>query len=452
MRLKSTVTGEYRRERVLVVSGTLILFTGLLALSLLLIRNEGERNRLLLEYEAAQALATLVETIGRQEPGMQEGPVPEDFDRRVLGFGLYSPQGIALYRSGTAPGTLSPERIPAAGGSAALPGGGYNEINSTSLIIIRGLGMGAGRGNSLMGRQARAGNAGRIAFLGYDAEDFLRKRQLYALVRILIPLLLISVLTGVLFLYFRNSAYRMREAAQRRLVQLGEAARTLAHEIKNPLGVIRIQTAMLERKLPPELTRNLGVIREETERLSLLTDRIGDFLRSGNGSPRLIELEPFIRDLAARMPFPVSVGLSDEVRQPSDGRQLYQVLADPDMLRSVVENLLKNAFESMNPGGTEDAGVNGVEVILSRLHGKAVISVLDRGCGIDPGEKDRIFDPFYTTKTKGSGIGLAISRRFTETMKGSITHVSREGGGTEAIVTLPSASSERSRDESTDRR
>ena len=113
------------------------------------------------------------------------------------------------------------------------------------------------------------------------------------------------------------------------------------------------------------------------------------------------------------------------------------VLFDPHLLRTVLENLLKNAVQSVEGRPPADSGEEAVRVEVGTLKGSAVIRVLDRGKGLPENADDRIFDPFYTTKTKGSGIGLAVSKRFVEAAGGSLRIGPRDGGGTEAVVTLP---------------
>jgi signal transduction histidine kinase len=111
-------------------------------------------------------------------------------------------------------------------------------------------------------------------------------------------------------------------------------------------------------------------------------------------------------------------------------------------LRSVLENLIKNALESAPSGHQGES----IEVHVSSSKSKVTISVMDRGEGISPEARERIFDPFYTSKTTGSGIGLAIARRFVEAAEGSLSLSPRSGGGTVAEVSL-----KRERDEDTGR-
>lgn len=208
---------------------------------------------------------------------------------------------------------------------------------------------------------------------------------------------------------------------------MGEIARTLSHEIKNPLGAIRMQTGYLRRLLHKDdnsksKIERLSIIEEEVQRLALLTNRIGDFLRDPVGTPVKIELCSFMNDMIKRFDYHIHLNEQTESR--------VHVLADVDRLRSVVENLLRNAIESMD----DCLEKSPVEVALSLDGKKVTLSILDRGSGVSAEQKKRIFDPFFTSKTKGSGIGLFVSRRFIEANDGSLSLHSRKGGGTEARI------------------
>ena len=187
-----------------------------------------------------------------------------------------------------------------------------------------------------------------------------------------------------------------------------------------------MQAGLIRKKTRGEADRELDAIEEETERLNVLTRRVGDFLRNPLGSPELIELPTFLRDLAGRMPHPLL--LAPELPR-------LAVLFDRELLRSVMENLARNAHESYGSEGGE------VEVSLFREAGRVVVAVSDRGPGIPAEARGRVFDPFYTSKTQGSGIGLPLARRFVEAAGGHLSLLPREGGGTQARVALPEAQS-----------
>jgi len=108
---------------------------------------------------------------------------------------------------------------------------------------------------------------------------------------------------------------------------------------------------------------------------------------------------------------------------------------DTDRFRSALENLIQNAWESIS----NIEAVEPVKVRASSIGKKIVIEVWDRGEGLSGKELNRLFDPFYTTKTKGFGIGLFLSKRFVEAAGGTLKVEPRDGGGTIARITLPEA-------------
>ncbi|AEC02559.1 integral membrane sensor signal transduction histidine kinase [Parasphaerochaeta coccoides DSM 17374] len=263
-----------------------------------------------------------------------------------------------------------------------------------------------------------------ILYIRFDGSSH---RETVAGIRILSTCVFVGV--SIFFLivfniYLSNRRYRITLEKQERLVSLGEAARTLTHEIKNPLSAITIQVALLKKMLPPENQEDISVIDHEVQRLTQLTDKVSDFLRNPVGTPQRIEMESFMNDLARLFPMTMTV-----VAEEDGG---YFVTFDPDRARSVFENLLKNATESTAERDPE------VSVSLSRdKKGHVRIRVMDRGDGIPEKVAHDVFDPFFTTKIHGSGIGLAISRQFVEAEGGSIRLYPREGGGTVAEVMLP---------------
>ena len=205
---------------------------------------------------------------------------------------------------------------------------------------------------------------------------------------------------------------------------MGQAARTLTHEIKNPLSAIKLQLALLKRESPPELMDDIALIDSETRRLVALTDKVSDFLRNPRGNPANADLVETMRKL-------VQV-FSHQIELVADIEPAV-VYFDADRLRSVLENLLKNAVEA-----TEDGSPVECEISIDKRK-QYHVYVRDRGIGIDAGEIRKIFDPFYTTKINGSGIGLAITRQFVEAAGGSISLYPRIGGGTVAEIVIPAA-------------
>lgn len=267
----------------------------------------------------------------------------------------------------------------------------------------------------------------KIVYLEIRQPAYWDGRRARAVFLPLVEVLLVALVLFMRGLVLRNRDYRRRIEEQRNLVVLGTAASTLAHEIKNPLLSIRLQSSILEKVCPVDGRRELDIINGEVDRLSALSYRVNDWLREPLGRPQNLELAGFLREVSLRV-----LG-ADRVR-PEPGPDLF-VSMDADRLRSVLENILRNAVESEGPE-------EGIAIEASQGEGRVLIEVLDRGRGIPKENRERAFDPFFTTKSRGSGIGLAISRRFVEAAGGTIRIEARKGGGTRVSVSLPRPASE----------
>jgi two-component system sensor histidine kinase HydH len=182
--------------------------------------------------------------------------------------------------------------------------------------------------------------------------------------------------------------------------------------------------ALLKKTLSEEHKEDLQVIEGEVNRLTQLTNKISDFLRNPLGHPEVVNVDEFFEMLIKAFDVPIAY----------TSERPLSILIDPDRMRSIFENILKNAVES-NEGN--DAHVE-VSVATGKKH-VIHITVKDRGIGIKKSDMRKIFDPFYTTKIYGSGIGLSISQQFVRARGGSIHLRGREGGGTIVEVILPEA-------------
>ncbi len=425
--VKAAVAHAPAKEKRFLLAAFLVLSGGLALLAVLFFTGESRRAQVLAEYEADRMASSLLEAYS------ESGEIDEsELSARVRGFGIYR-SGSAVLRLGSAPPALE---------AAGQASGFSYDAQKKTLLLIRPLGMGALgvpgflRTPGMLGMMRRGGIGmramvrGGSLYLLMDARNLHRARLLYRIAAVFAPLFVAGV--TALFLRLAASNRRFRRVAEERetLARLGEIAHTLAHEIRNPLSAMRIQTALIRRKMPGGTTRELDVIDEEIGRLTLLTRRIADFLRNPRGNPERIELGAFLRDLLPRFPWPVRADgtLPDPV-----------VHFDADLLRSVVENLVRNAHESY---GEESApGSREILVALARQGQRVILKVLDKGRGIPAGRAEAVFAPFVTDKVGGSGIGLSISRRFVEAAGGTLALFSREAGGTEARVVLPAAPS-----------
>ncbi len=400
---------------------------------------ENASRRLDLEFSAFRTSTRLMEEY-------LQDPTKIETDQGVLGLGIYSPDGSPLHRQGRAPASfLAPRPTPTSfslqdGGASVILVRplGLDEGQSPPMPMMRRGGMGPGGGMGL-GSGPRPGRGqARILWLEFSSDSMSRANLLTLGASCLISLGLAILYLVLMRLYRRNLELREREAGNRELVQLGEAARTLAHEIKNPLAIIRIQTASLRRlgetgRLdPPGLGERTLVIEEEVDRLTALSDRIREFLRSGEGEAVDLDLGPFLSAFAARYAaaedFPSLVA-------PKGAEGLW-VHVDPDRLSQALDNVVRNALEASSAAGKNGA-IPPVRLSVAQRGSLVEICVDDEGPGIAPELEARLFEPFFTTKEKGSGIGLALARRIAMSAGGSLEHRRRSGPGACFVLCLP---------------
>ncbi len=261
-----------------------------------------------------------------------------------------------------------------------------------------------------------------IIYVKFDGATYFNEVRRARLLGIIGLAVMLSIFLVILSIYNNNRKYRIQLQQSQSLAKLGAAARTLTHEIKNPLSAMTIQSALMRKLLPEEFHQDLDVIDHEITRLTNLTNRVSEFLKNPSGTPQDIELVSFIRDIARLF--------QNTVKVEADASEIV-VSFDPDRARSVFENLIKNASESCSGRDPE------VEVDIKVRHRTVTVRVMDRGDGLPEGTREKLFDPFFTTKIHGSGIGLSISKQFVESRGGFLKLSEREGGGTVAEVTLP---------------
>jgi two-component system sensor histidine kinase HydH len=264
--------------------------------------------------------------------------------------------------------------------------------------------------------------SGKYYYIDITHPAYWRTRNSTAVLGALFIAAFLVLIVYVRHLYIRNREYRDRIESQKNLVVLGTAASTLAHEIKNPLSSIRLQTGILEKLCPDNGKEEVAIINEEVDRLSALTYRVNDYLREAKGNPVPVNIAELVAETGRRL-------CGRNLASPSS-EKIAVIYADPERLRSVFENLIRNALES---GGAPDK----VETCVVKANNIVTITVSDRGNGIAGEDLGRIFDPFFTKKSTGTGIGLSISKRFTEAAGGTVTLENREGGGAEAKAVFP---------------
>lgn len=205
-----------------------------------------------------------------------------------------------------------------------------------------------------------------------------------------------------------------------KLAEIGQLAAGVAHEVRNPLGVIRSSTAMLLEDLPAgsEAARAGSFIVEEVDRLNAVVRALLDYARPL--APRRERLR-LARLLAGVRPL-VEETLRRHAVTLRAGADEAEIAGDPDLLAQLLLTLLENAAQAMPGGGTV--------VVSLRGHAGAVeLRVADDGPGVDAAVAGQIFAPFFTTRAEGTGLGLALAARVAQAHGGELSLRPGEGIG-----------------------
>ncbi len=215
-----------------------------------------------------------------------------------------------------------------------------------------------------------------------------------------------------------------------KLAALGELSAGIAHEIRNPLGVISGSAQTLGR-ITDEQTREelIQFIIEETERLNNLLRDFLDFARPREPNLTACDLRKLAdHSLELVASKAADCGVKIEKEYAPD---LPLIVVDPGQIEQIFVNLELNAIEAMPQGGT-------LKISIKKSDSKRIaIKISDAGCGIPAQIRSRIYDPFFTTKEAGTGLGLSVVHRIVENHGGEIFLSTVEGKGTTFTVTLP---------------
>ncbi len=223
-----------------------------------------------------------------------------------------------------------------------------------------------------------------------------------------------------------------------RMMSVGEMAATLAHELNQPLAAIVNYLNGSLRLVdqaggPVQVERALQAARTQAEHASAVIARVREFVRAreprrdAQDLPLIVDtVLELLRLEAERLQLRVELALAP---------QLPQVYADRVMVEQVLLNLVKNAIEAMREVPAAQRGLR-IEARVN-LDGDVEVRVCDRGPGLSQAESEQLFSPFYTTKSDGLGIGLAICRSIIEYHEGRLFFEARDGGGSVFGFTLP---------------
>ncbi len=234
-----------------------------------------------------------------------------------------------------------------------------------------------------------------------------------------------------------------RERLRDRLAALGEMAAAIAHEVKNPLAGIEVMAGLLKRRLPDhaEAQAMLNDIITEAKMANAIVLEVLDFVRPIRLQLEQVSIARVLQDAVSKADTLVARG--ETTLQLDVPESLPAIEGDSSQLRQLFTNLVSNAYEALGGRGQlsvtaqyvpgdEGPGNEGLSALPT-----VVIDVVDNGPGIPEDLRDRIFNPFFTTKPRGSGLGLAIVRKIVDAHDGRIGVGTTPNGGARFRVVLP---------------
>ncbi len=230
------------------------------------------------------------------------------------------------------------------------------------------------------------------------------------------------------------AALQSRLLRAERLATVGQVASSIAHELRNPLAIIRSMVQNLGEAAQGEAPRRTcQQVLEEIDRLSRVTNSLVGLSRPLR--PRIVEVDA--KEVVSRVEW-LSRRLLDGrgvAFRVSTGPEHARVRADPDLACQILLGLVSNAAEATDEGGT-------IDLIWEESPEEVVFAVEDRGPGVPPELRERVFDAFFTTKAGGAGLGLAVAREVAEAQGGRIDLERSKEAGARFALHLPRAAGE----------
>lgn len=252
---------------------------------------------------------------------------------------------------------------------------------------------------------------------GVGAESLSREREVAA----------VESKLNLLSEQFQSS---QRDAESRRLVAITSLTSGVAHEIKNPLNSIALRLELLRARVASgaEVDGEIDVLSQEVTRLDRVVKTFLDFTRPVEMAMEVIVPAALCREvLNFVQPEAEAASVKTELVPPVG---ILTIRGDADLLKQALMNIVKNSIEAMPNGGA-------LTVTVSSRKGECEIAIRDTGMGIPPETREKIFQLYFSTKEKGTGIGLAMTFRAVQLHGGSISVESEAGQGTTFLIRLP---------------
>jgi signal transduction histidine kinase len=275
--------------------------------------------------------------------------------------------------------------------------------------------------------------------LSLDPVDIAWRNSLSSMAVLGLAILTVGIF-GMAVIFYNQHSHTQQvktleaEVAEReRLSEMGNMAATVAHEIRNPLNSVSMGLQRLKREFHPtqdeeEYSHYIELMRGEVQRLNSIVEEFLSLARPLEIKPEEVRMDKLLEELTTFAKADAeSANVQIRVVVPHD---LPTVRVDRNYLKQVLLNLILNGLQSMPQGGSLT-----LEAKVSR--GNMVVILADTGDGIPKDILSRIFEPYFTTKTKGAGLGLTIARRIVEAHQGTLTVDTTSGQGTRFRIAVP---------------
>ncbi|MBL9094539.1 MAG: hypothetical protein JNL96_25175 [Planctomycetaceae bacterium] len=224
--------------------------------------------------------------------------------------------------------------------------------------------------------------------------------------------------------------YERRRRQSDRLATIGQVAGGIAHELRNPLNVIKTSVYYLlnaKQATAEKRAEHLARIERQVSVADGVITALNDFARLPVPALTRMAIKACLLEVLETNALPANIVVSIDVPE-----SIPELLGDPGQLKIVFGNLVRNARDAMPDGGK-------LELSASRNDQEVEIKVCDTGVGIKPEDLDRVMEPLYSTKARGIGLGLAITRAIVDKHQGRLRVSSQPSVGTQFVVTLPAA-------------
>ncbi|WP_414054051.1 ATP-binding protein [Macrococcus equi] len=255
--------------------------------------------------------------------------------------------------------------------------------------------------------------------------------------KVILASLVFSLLIATLQLFYRiyiaqkENEVLLADINSQKKELIGQLAANTAHEIKNPLTSIKGFVDLLEMQYDPKKeNKYFYIVKTELERINSI---VGQFLLLGKPTKldvEIVDLREIVRETIAFLEYDLSMNNIRTIKSYTDHQTLVHVAND--QFKQIIINIIQNAKDAI-----EDQKQGIIEIKVDHTDSEAILSIRDNGCGMDDDILKQLFNPFFTTKSNGTGLGIPVSKSIIDANNGEIEVISKVDVGTTFIIKLP---------------